>query len=438
MTAGRRAALEILRQVERGRRLDRAFGATAEDLDARERAWCRSLVYGAQRLQGRLDHLLDRRVKRGLESVDAAVRGALRLGLYQLLYMDRVPEYAAVSQTVDLARSVGGGGAAGFVNAVLRAAAGDGLGKEHFPTLDDDPAAFLSTWGSHPRWMVERWLARWHPAEVERLVEANNTVPPIYLTCLRDTPDQAVERLADAGIKAASAGSGTKSVVLLGGSSPVKAMATVPAVVQDPAAALVVAYAHPEPGDRVVDLCAAPGGKTMAMAARGSTVLAADRRFKRLQLVQENAERLSEVTGDEACFRVTAVHADALAPAVEGADLVLLDVPCTGTGTLRRNPDLRWRLTPERLDEMVSLQERILEVGASVVRSGGWLVYSTCSLEPEENEDRVAAFLERHPEYRLEPGSGAGEGCLDERGQLYLLPQDFGFDGAYAARLQRA
>lgn len=438
MTAGRQAALRILRQVERGRRLDRSFAAGAEGLDGRERSWCRRLVYGVQRLRGRLDHLLGRKVKRGLESVEAGVREALRLGLYQIFYMDRVPTYAAVSETVDLARSVGGRGAAGFVNAVLRAAAGDGPGREHFPGFDEDPAAFLSTWGSHPYWIVERWLARWPAREVKRLVEANNTVPPIYLTCLQDTPEQAVECLAGAGIAAEAAGSGTNSVVLLGESSPVEAIAAVAAVVQDPAAACVVGYAGPEPGDRVVDLCAAPGGKTMGMTARGSLVLAADRHLERLKLVQENVERLSGVAQSDGGSRVTAVQADALAPVFRGADMALLDVPCTGTGTLRRNPDVRWKLTPERLDEMASLQERILEACAGVVRSGGLLVYSTCSLESEENEDRVAAFLERHPDYRLEPGSGAGHPRLDERGCLYMLPQDSGFDGAYAARLRRA
>ena len=438
MTAGRQAALRILRQVERGRRLDRSFAAGAEGLDDRERSWCRSLVYGVQRLRGRLDHLLDRKVKRGLESVKAGVREVLRLGLYQIFYMDGVPRYAAVSQTVDLARSVGGRGAAGFVNAVLRAAASDGPGREHFPSLDEDPAAFLSTWGSHPCWMVERWLARWPTREVKRLVQANNTVPSIYLTCLQDTPERAVERLAGSGIAAEAVGSGTNSVVLLGESSPVEAIATVAAVVQDPAAACVVTYAGPEPGDRVVDVCAAPGGKTMAMAARGSLVLAADRQFERLKLVQENVERLSSVAEEDGCSRVTAVQADALAPVILGADMALLDVPCTGTGTLRRNPDVRWKLTPKRLDEMVSLQECILEACAGVVRSGGLLVYSTCSLESEENEDRVATFLERHPEYRLESGSGAGNARLDERGCLYMLPQDCGFDGAYAARLRRA
>jgi len=444
VTPGRRAALEIFGAVERGQRVDRAFADAARDLDARERAWCRELVYGAQRLRGRLDYLLDRRVRRGLDSVDSEVLDVLRLGMYQVLYMDGVPEYAAVSQTVDLARSVGGKGTAGFVNAIMRATVRERPGEEHFPDFDSDPAGSLSTWGSHPRWLVERWLGRWSAADVQRLVEANNEVPPIYLRCLRDTPEEASKALADAGIGAepagsgtGSAGSGTGCVVLLQGSSPLEAMGVVPSVVQDPAAALVVPYADPKPGDRVADLCAAPGGKAMALAARGNVVLAADRSLERLRLVRDNVARLSARPWTGSNFSVSLVQADALAPIAEGADMVLLDVPCTGTGTLRRNPDARWKLTPERLDELVRLQERILEACASVVPSGGRLVYSTCSLEPEENEDRISAFLERHPEFELEPSAGVEDQYVNEWGHLYVLPQKYGFDGAFAARLRK-
>ena len=158
VTPGRIAALQMLGAVERGQRVDRAFAAAARDLDVRERAWCRELVYGVQRLRGRLDYLLDRRVRRGLDSVDLEVLDVLRLGVYQVLYMDGVPEYAAVSQTVDLARSTGGKGASGFVNAIMRATVREKPGEEHFPDFESDPPGYLSTWGSHPRWLVERWL----------------------------------------------------------------------------------------------------------------------------------------------------------------------------------------------------------------------------------------------------------------------------------------
>jgi 16S rRNA (cytosine967-C5)-methyltransferase len=212
-------------------------------------------------------------------------------------------------------------------------------------------------------------------------------------------------------------------------------MRAVPAVVQDPAAALVASYADPGPEARVADLCAAPGGKTLALAARGNVVLAADRSIERLRLVSENVDRVREQ--GRRPVRVSTVQADALAPAVSRPDMLLLDVPCTGTGTLRRNPDIRWKLTPDRLDEMAALQGRMLDVCADVVPSGGVLVYATCSLEPEENEKQIEAFMVRRPDFQMDPGAGVDVEFLNDGGYLYLMPQVHGFDGAFAARLRR-
>ena len=393
-------------------------------------------MFGIQRLRGRLDYLLDRKVKRGLESVEAGVRDSLRIGLYEILYMDGVPEYAAVSQAVDLARSKGGRGVAAFANAVLRATAREGGGPEHFPDPETHSVEFLSAWGSHPRWLVERWLARWSPAEVRKLVQANNEVPPVYLRCLWDTPEEAAEMLEAEQIAAGAVGSGTGCVVIRGHASLDEAMRVVPSVVQDPAAALVVSYADPGPEARIADLCAAPGGKTLALAARGNAVLAADRSVERLRLVRENVRRVREQAGRG--VRVSTVQADALAPPVSRPDMLLLDVPCTGTGTLRRNPDIRWRLTSDRLDEMAGLQRRILDACADAVPSGGILVYATCSLEPEENEEQIEAFLARRPDFHVDPGEGADSMFLNDRGYLDVVPHVFGFDGVFAARLRKA
>ena len=394
------------------------------------------MVFGIQRLRGRLDYLLDRRVKRGLESVKPGVRDSLRIGLYEILYMGGVPEYAAVSQAVDLAHSKGGRGVAGFANAVLRGIARDGGGPENFPAPETHPVEFLSTWGSHPRWLVERWLTRWSSADVRKLVEANNGVPPLSLRCLWDRPEEAVEALKARQIDASVVGSGTGCVTIHGHASLEEAMRVVPAVVQDPAAALVVSYIDPKPDARIADLCAAPGGKTLALAARGNLVLAADLSIERLRLVRENLNRVREQGGRR--VRVSTVQADALAPPISRPDMLLLDVPCTGTGTLRRNPDVRWRLTPDRLDEMVALQGRLLDVCADVVPSGGVLVYATCSLEPEENEEQIEAFMARRPEFHMDLGEGVNGEFLNDQDYLYVMPQAFGFDGAFAARLRKA
>jgi len=407
--------------------LDLAFARAAEGLEARDRAFAQELAFGSTRLQGRLDHLLARRVKGGLDRLDAAVLEALRLGAYELLYMDGVPDYAARSQAVELASRTTGRGAGGLVNAVLRRVREDGDGADRFPDPGQDPAGYLATWGSHPRWLVERWLARWPFPAVERLVAADNRVPELFLAPLDRSPAEAAEALAEAGLGGTPV-PGAPSVRLPAGIDPRMALDTLPSVIQDPGATLVVEYADLPPGTKVADLCAAPGGKALCLTRRASYTVAADRSDVRMQMVRDNVDRTGR--------RVGMVVADAAHPPLAGLDAVLLDVPCTGTGTLRRHPDGRWRLGPADVEALAALQRGLLEAAASSVRPGGYLVYSTCTLEPEENEDQVEAFLDAHPEYGLEP-TGAVEDRFRDGGFLRVLPQDTGFDGAFAARLRR-
>lgn len=430
MTAARRAALAVALETGRGLRLDVALERGASGLDARDRAFAHELTYGAARLRGRLDHVLAARVRGGLERLEPAVLEILRLGAYQVLFMDGVPRYAAVSQAVAQARGVAGKGAAGLVNAVLRAVAADGCGPERFPSFEDDPEGFLATWGSHPPWLLRRWLGRWSPGEVRALVEADNRRPAVYVVPLHATPAEGAVILEARGITASPVGKGTLCLELAPGSSPAAALDALPALVQDPAAHLVTRYADFPSGTKVADLCAAPGGKALALAARGGYTLAADRSEVRMKRLRDNATR----TGLE----VGMVVADARRPPLASVDAVLLDVPCTGTGTLGRHPDARWRLGAGPMDEMIRLQREILDAGARLVPPGGVLVYSTCALEPEENHEQVAAFLRRHPEFGLAPTGAVPSEYLDGEGCLVVLPQRHGFDGAYAARMRRA
>jgi 16S rRNA (cytosine967-C5)-methyltransferase len=385
------------------------------------------IVYGVSRFRGRLDHLLARKLKRGLGSLDPRVHEILRLGAYQVLYMDGVPRYA---QAVTQARETAGAGSAKLVNAVLRGVAEDGDGKELFPDEGAEPVAFLCTWGSHPRWLVERWLRHWPLPDVRHLVETNNGQPGIYLVPLEGTPEEAVVRLADAGIAARLVGRGTPCVRLGAGADPAAALSVLPSVVQDPGASLVARYADPPPGTMVADLCAAPGGKALALSVGASYVVAADRSEVRMRMVRENVARTGR--------RVGLLVADARHPPIREAQVVFLDVPCTGTGTLKRHPDGRWRLQESSVHEMVAVQRHILDAGAKLVPPGGHLVYSTCSLEREENEDQVRAFLRRHPDFDVEATGAVPEHYVDGLGCLEVLPHRSGFDGAYAARMRRA
>jgi 16S rRNA (cytosine967-C5)-methyltransferase len=406
-----------------------ALGRAAPSLEPRDRAFVHELVYGVARLRGRLDHLLERKVRGGLARLDAPVLELLRLGAYQLLHMDGVPRYAAVSQTVEQARKAAGKGAAGLVNAVLRGVGADGASLDLFPSFERDPAGFLSTWGSHPRWMVERWLARWTAEEVRGLVEADNRRPDLYLVPLEATAEEGVALLAAAGVAAEVVGEGTACLRLAPGTDPARALAVLPSVVQDPGAHLVTRYADVEDGARIADLCAAPGGKALVLSGRGTYTLAADRSEVRMRLIRDNARRTGRPLG--------LVVADALHPPLREVDAVLVDVPCSGTGTLARHPDGRWRLSAGSVRAMADLQRGILDAAARVVRPGGLLVYSTCSLEREENEDQLSAFLARTPGFTLEPTGAVPDADLDREGRLAVLPWRTGFDGAFAARMRR-
>lgn len=406
---------------------DRALDRALDRIPERDRPWTQELVYGTLRLRGRLDALLGRHVRRGLGSLEPDILDVLRLGAYQILEMGSVPTYAAVSQSVEQAKAVSGRGAGGLVNGVLKA-----LAKAPAPeSVPADPADALATLGSHPRWLVERWVARWGPESARALVEADNQRPELFIRPVGVGVDDALDRLETAGVEAERVAFAPDSLRILPPAGAAEALAAVPAVVQDPAAALVARYAAVPEGARVADLCAAPGGKAMELAAGSRYVVAADPSLERLGRVRENRERLGR--GD-----VGLVVADARRPPIRPVDAVLVDAPCTGTGTFRRHPDGKWRITPADLEALARLQSEILDGAAESVAPGGLLVYSTCSLEPEENQAQVERFLERHPEFHLEATPAELDpGLLDDAGRLVVLPQRYGVDGAFAARLRR-
>ncbi len=399
-------------------------------MDARERAFAHELTYGVTRLRGRLDHLLSLRVHQPLAGLDPTVLEILRLGAYQLLYMRSVPEYAAVSETVEQARAEVGSGPTGLVNAVLRQVARAGDGPKLFPAPDSDPLGYLETWGSHPRWMLERWLGRWDADAVGALVESDNHRPPTYLLPLGVEPEDAAAALVAAGLDAVGVGEGTACVRLGADVTPADALAVVPrAIIQDPASSLVTRYADVPKGTKVADLCAAPGGKALAVADGPVYTLAADRSESRLLMVKENARRVGRPLG--------LVVADARRPPLRGVDVVLLDAPCSGTGTLARRPDARWRLRPDSVRELADVQREMLDAAADVLGPGGLLVYSTCSLESEENEEQVDSFLTRHPAFSVEATGAVPSRYRDSAGRLSVTPQGTGYDGAFAARLRK-
>ncbi|HEX2166755.1 MAG TPA: 16S rRNA (cytosine(967)-C(5))-methyltransferase RsmB, partial [Longimicrobiales bacterium] len=430
-TAGRIAALETLRAVRAGALADRALDSAARQLDPRDRAWTHELVYGTFRLRARLDHHLAHHSSRPLHRLDPDTLDILRLGAYQLLEMDGVPDYAAVSASVDLAKRFAKR-SAGFVNAVLQSLR-RAPAASTFPTLEADPAGHLSTWGSHPRWLVERWVARYGAEAAQRLTAADNTRPQLYLRALGTDPGQVAAALAEHGVRTEPVDLLPRALRVLEGTAAA-ALDAAPVIVQDPAAGHVVGFIG-DVSARVVDLAAAPGGKTIGLACDAPDterlVVAADVSLDRLNRLRENVARLGQLASG-----IAPVVADGRRPPFRTAGLVLIDAPCTGTGTLRRHPDGRWRLEPGDITALAALQTELLDAAAPLVEPGGLLVYATCSLEREENEAQVEAFLEKHSDFRIEPGDAASA-VMDDRGLLRVLPHEHGVDGAFAARLRR-
>lgn len=431
VTESRTAAALILADLRAGSLLDSAFERRTTPLDARDRRWVQELVWGMLRTRGPLDALLSERVRGGLVKLDADVADLLRAGAYQLLHMDSVPPYAAIGQTVELTKRRHGIGASKLANAVLRRV--DRERETIEPPAPADPLEALAQRHSHPRWVIARWAERWGLAQTERLLAANNEAAPIVVRPYGIVREQLDAMLDGAGVRTSDVPLVPDSLQL----SPGVALTELGAFkqglfyVQDPAATLVARYAHVPEGSTVADLCAAPGSKALELSRRAGMVIAADRHRARVARMVSGFARL-DARG------VIPVVADAIAPALSPVDAVLVDVPCTGTGTFRRHPDARWRLRVSDFAVLGALQKQILRAAATVVKPGGLLIYSTCSLESEENDEQVDAFLAAHPDFTLEPPEGGVvPNTVLDAGRLRVLPQRHGTDGAFAARLRR-
>lgn len=431
VTESRTAAALILADLRAGSLLDSAFERRTAPLDARDRRWVQELVWGLLRSRGRLDALLSERVRGGLVKLDADVADLLRAGAYQLLHMDSVPPYAAIGQTVELTKRRHGIGASKLANAVLRRV--DRERETIEPPAPADPLEALAQRHSHPRWVIARWAERWGLAQTERLLATNNEAAPIVVRPYGVVREQLDAMLGGAGVRTTDVPLVPDSLQL----SPGVALTELGAFrqglfyVQDPAATLVTRYAHVPEGSTVADLCAAPGSKALELSRRAGVVIAADRNRARVARMVNGFARLH-------ARAVIPVVADAIAPALSPVDAVLVDVPCTGTGTFRRHPDARWRLRVSDFAVLGALQKQILRAAATVVKPGGLLIYSTCSLESEENDEQVDAFLAAHPDFTLEPPeAGVVPDTVLDAGRLRVLPQRHGTDGAFAARLRR-
>ena len=419
------------------RTLDAAY-KRHRDLDPRDRALITEIVYGVLRRRATLDHHLARFARAPLAEVERPTLDALRVALYQILYLDRVPAAPAVNDAVEAVPAR----AKGFVNAVLRTL----LRERGTLTCEDlaaDRVAYLAAVHSHPAWLVERWLARYGEDRAARLLAANNARPPLTLraNALRSGRDDLVARLVAEGLDARPSPYVPEAVRV----ERVSDLDALPALrqglclVQDEAAAAVVHLLDPRPGERILDACAAPGGKATFAAERmgdRGEVVALDAERARLALVEQNALRLG-------LRAVRTVRGDAARPP-EGLglfDRVLADVPCSALGLLRKQPEIRWRRGLADVRDLAARQAEILEGVAALVRPGGVLVYAACTFEPDETDSVVGAFLARRPEFRLRAAREVLGGTLAplaaEDGMLRTEAPELMMDGFFAARMAR-
>jgi len=443
----------VLRRVE-------AEGAYASDvlhselgaeIGSDDAALATELTLGVLRWRGLLDFLLERHLKKPVARLDLPVAIALRMGLYQLRFLERIPSRAAVNESVELVKRARKTSAAALVNAVLRRAMTEAKEPpENFLSADISIATRRAIIHSHPEWLVARWLARFGEPLTIRLLEANNRTPRLSGSLHHaERKDEILRRLQESGLRV-EPGLLLKTAFAVNGGSPTRtpAFQRGDISIQDEASQTIPFLLDVQPGDRVLDLCAAPGGKTHTLArnaGKKGLVVAADRHAHRLRAMREQFKRL-------ALPEIHLIELDAAQPLpfVIEFDRVLVDAPCSGTGTLARHPEIRWRLKPEQIAELNHLQSSLLANALSQLAPGGRLVYSTCSLEPEENEDVVAAALRKFPHVsRLTPSDATrsisshlahgidAETFFDNAGQFHSLLGAFQTDGFFAAPLEK-
>ena len=433
-------AVKILNRVERTdayleKLLDNELRNS--ELGGPDKALLYEIVHGVTRWQGRLDWILNGFYKGQFSKAIPNLKNGLRVALYQILFLDRIPDHAAVNEAVEFVKKLQGQKPADLTNAVLRNIIRS-KNAIRYPDPNEDLIGYLSAYYSHPSWMVKRYVERFGREETEKLLAANNEKP--YLTlrvnAIKTNTQEFKSLLEKVNLKYRPGKFLDEFVQLLN-------LTNITAWdyfskgyfnIQDESAGLAVRLLDVSPGMKVLDMCAAPGGKTAYLGSlmkNTGRITALDRYEGRLKLVDRNNERLGLTC-------VTTIECDALEFDSEPFDRVLADVPCSGTGTLSKKPDIKWKKDIFDLRKMAEIQLALISKAATLVKLGGILVYSTCSIEPEENFEIIKKFLEKHTNFKLESAKGKVEDTLvDENGCIQTLPQIHQMDGAFAAKLVR-
>ncbi|MEK7280313.1 MAG: 16S rRNA (cytosine(967)-C(5))-methyltransferase RsmB, partial [Nitrospirota bacterium] len=412
------------------------------DLSDLDRSFIHELVYGVLRQKGHLDFVLDFFSKRGLDGLGLWTGNIIRLGAYQILYMDKTPPSAAVNESVELAKRYGG--KHGFVNAILRSLE-RGRDKIVYPEINAHPIHHISAIYSYPEWMVQRWVKRYGVERTIGLCQWNNEIPPFTIRTNRIfiNRDDLLQSLKEEGVTSEPCAISPDGLILFPAARAKETSAFKKGwfYIQDEASQIVSVAAGPMPGEVILDACAAPGGKTTHLAQimeNKGEIVALDIKEDRLSLLNENIQRLGinivkayllDASGDFGPLKD------------KRFDRIIIDAPCSGLGVLRRNPDAKWRKDEELIFMYQDLQVRLLENLSKLIKDQGTLVYSTCSTEEEENEMVIDSFIDNHPEYKVEDLRSylpqAAFPLIDNRGFLNTIFNPYRMDGFFVARLRK-
>ncbi|GIP25286.1 ribosomal RNA small subunit methyltransferase B [Paenibacillus sp. J23TS9] len=443
--SARELAMEVLTQVEQNKaysNLQLNSALQRASLSKEDTGLATELVYGTVSRLNTLDYFLERFVAKGVKKLQPWVRNLLRLSLYQMMYLDRIPPHAVVNEAVNLAKHRGHQGISGMVNGVLR----NLLRNREDLVIPEglSTAERIALEHSHPQWLVERWISQYGETTAEAICRANNEPPSVSVrvNITMISREEMLAEMKEAGLEATPSSLSPEGILVhSGGNMALSGWYRDGQIsVQDESSMLVAGAVRPAPGMKVLDCCAAPGGKTAHMAELmhdQGEIIANDLHEHKRKLIGEQAERL----GLDSIHTVTGNALELVQRYPAGSfDRILLDAPCSGLGVIRRKPDLKWTKTAEDIGEIASLQLELLDSVSSLLRVGGILVYSTCTIDPEENEGTVQHFLETHPGFGVPENSGEEWSKLHSAtggAGVQILPQDYHSDGFYIARLQR-
>lgn len=434
-------AVKILNRLERsGSYIDKLvdFELNSGNLSDLDKALLQEIVYGVTRWKSKLDWVLIGFFHGDFQKCFNYVKNALRIGLYQILYLDKVPNSAAIDEAVEIVKRKQGKKTAGLINGVLRNIARN-VENIRYPKENEDRAFYISVMESHPKWMVSKWVARFGEEDAVKLLKKNNEIPQqtIKLNPLKITRDEIFQLFKEHNVDYLESEFIEGSIKIL--TTKIKMQKTDlfkdgKITIQDTSATLAAKLLGVKEGERVLDLCAAPGGKTSQFAEDSNgkgEIVAVDLFEARVNLINENIKRLGYKN-------VTAITSDIRNLEVQGEfDAVQVDVPCSGVGTISKKPDIKWSFERENLLKLSKIQLEFLEKAASYVKVGGRVVYSTCTIETEENEDVIVKFLEKNKNFELDKAENYLNEKVCSNGMMQTFPHIHNTDGAFAARLKR-